>query len=254
MRTQVKRKIPCDTGEVLIQKWQKMVLNTLWNQIKVNIGSNILACTSYLTAATMSGSLVKVSICPMEILHRSAWVPCKKYTKLLGHGVHEGKMQNQVHRRRVNQFLDRPFRKTQAIHILKWLTCGYPPWAMALMSASFSKRNIDSFSTGGVRKSVCKTIFLDDALFAYIKDKTFRTFFAMKFILDNKNKDLNITKVRRKMKRRNTYQIESFLRSTISRMCFTSSMTFLSPIPLSKSSSVLFTACARWHICEALMQ
>lgn len=52
------------------------------------------------------------------------------------------------------------------------LTCGYPPCATALTSVSFSSAIIDSFNTGGVRKSECRTSLLDDARLAYNKHKT----------------------------------------------------------------------------------
>lgn len=126
------------------------------------------------------------------------------------------------------------------------LTCGYPPWGIALTLASFSSRSRDSFNTGGVRKSVCKTMFLDDARFAYVNSQCIQ--------------NINISKKDGTLMEQVHLKVQfamkwNFLtrRSTISRICFTSLIIFWSTAPLTRSSALPFTACASWHTWEAIL-
>lgn len=128
-----------------------------------------------LNAATMSGSLVNASGYPTESRHRSAWTIRKTCHCIFIHAKHitsEKFLMTNPNRALLFE-TSHAFIHMKIVLGSKFnLTCGYPPCATALTSASFSSAIIDSFNTGGVRKSECRTSLLDDARLAYDKHES----------------------------------------------------------------------------------
>ena len=128
-----------------------------------------------LNAATISGSLVNASGCPTESRHRSAWTIGKICHCIFIHAKHitsEKILMINPNRAHLFGTSHAFFHMKIALRSKFNLTCGYPPCATALTSASFSSAIIDSFNTGGVRKSECRTSLLDDARLAYDKHES----------------------------------------------------------------------------------
>lgn len=128
-----------------------------------------------LNAATISGSLVNASGCPTESRHRSAWTMGKICHCIFIHAKHiTSEKFLMINPNRAHLFgTSHAFFHMKIVLRSKFnLTCGYPPCATALTSASFSSAIIDSFNTGGVRKSECRTSLLDDARLAYNKQES----------------------------------------------------------------------------------